>query len=219
VPSTRRYAELTVAANRSFTVQARTGRRRREATQGDLLEATKRLLQAGAPLASLSVEKIVAEAGVVRTTFYLHFRDKYDLIERLAAEQVAWIEQTGAEAIADPELSRETVIRTVGEIVSRWAQNHAVLSAIIELAEYDTRMRDTWRSAMHEVAGVAAQLFRSYWAKADLAPPNPDMVAEVLTWMIERSCHQIAGDPAVRDQVTTALAEVIWRVLHPQADA
>jgi hypothetical protein len=36
--------------------------------------------------------------------------------------------------------------------------------------------------------------------------------------MIERSCHQIAGDPAVRDQVTTALAEVIWRVLHPRAD-
>jgi AcrR family transcriptional regulator len=84
---------------------------------------------------------------------YLHFRDKYDLIERLADEQVAWIEQTGAAAIADPQLSRATVIRTVDEIVSRWTENHAVLSAIIELAEYDARMRDTWRSAMHEVAG------------------------------------------------------------------
>lgn len=206
-----------MAANRSFTVQARTGQRRRAATQGDLLDATKRLLAAGAPLATLSVEKIVAEAGVVRTTFYLHFRDKYELIERLAAEQVGWIERTGAEAIADPELRRETVIRTVDEIVARWAENHAVLSAIIELAEYDERMRETWRTAMHEVAGVAAQLFRGYWKQTGQSPPDPDMVAEVLTWMIERSCHQIAGDPALRGKVTTALAEVIWRVLHAQA--
>jgi hypothetical protein len=32
--------------------------------------------------------------------------------------------------------------------------------------------------------------------------------------MIERSCHQIARDPARRDDVADALAEVIWRVLH-----
>jgi AcrR family transcriptional regulator len=205
-----------VARNRSFTVQARNGQRRREATQGDLLEATKRLLQAGAPMASLSVEKIVAEAGVVRTTFYLHFREKHDLIERLADEQIAWLERTGAAAIADPEFTRETIHRTVREIVSRWAENHAVLSAIIELAEYDPRMRDKWRSAMHEVAGVAAEIFATHWERTHLAPANPEMVAEVLTWMIERSCHQIASNPDAREQVASALAEVIWRVLHPQ---
>ena len=204
-----------MATHRSFTVQARTGERRRQATQGDLLEATKRLLQAGATMASLSVEKIVAEAGVVRTTFYLHFREKHDLIERLADEQVAWLEETGAKAVADPELNRETVHRTVAEIVERWADNHAVLSAIIELAEYDERMRDKWRSAMHEVAGVATRLFRGYWETTHLAPEDPEMVAEVLTWMIERSCHQIAGDPDARADVADALAEVIWRVLHP----
>src|ERR1051325_1081153 len=133
---------------RAFTVQARAGARRRAATQADLLDATKRLLAEGASLASLSVERIVAEAGVARTTFYLHFRDKYELIERLAAEQEAWIEAAGRRGLADPELRRDTVRRAIDEIVEGWAANSAVLAAIIELAEYDERMRLTWVKIM-----------------------------------------------------------------------
>jgi AcrR family transcriptional regulator len=204
------------ATARSFTVQARTGERRRAATQEDLLQATKRLLGRGAPLATLSVEKIVAEAGVVRTTFYLHFRDKYELIERLATEQEAWIETIGQGTLADPELSRATVRRAVDEIVAGWSENHAVLAAIIELAEYDERMRASWRSIIHAVAAVAQGVFESHWRTAGGAPAQPEMVAEVLTWMIERSCHQIAGDPECREAVAASLAEVIWRVTHSE---
>jgi AcrR family transcriptional regulator len=199
---------------RSFTVQARTGQRRRAATQDDLLGATKRLLAGGTPLANLSVERIVAEAGVVRTTFYLHFHDKYELIERLAIEQEAWIETVGKAALADPELSRTTIATAIDEIVAGWSENHAVLAAIIELAEYDARMRESWRTIIHAVAAVAANVFRTHWELAGGAPDSPEMVAEVLTWMIERSCHQIARDPAHRADVADSLAEVIWRVLH-----
>jgi AcrR family transcriptional regulator len=199
---------------RTFTVQARAGQRRREATQGELLEATKRLLAGGAPLATLSVEKIVAEAGVVRTTFYLHFRDKYELIERLAAEQEHWIEAVGRRAFDDPDLSRETVRSSIDEIVAGWAENHATLAAIIELAEYDERMRETWRNMMHAVAGVAAGVFEAHWKLAGARPHHPAMVAEVLTWMIERSCHQVVGDPEQTEPVADSLAEVIWRVVH-----
>jgi AcrR family transcriptional regulator len=200
---------------RSFTVQARAGERRRAATQEDLLEATKRLLAAGASLASLSVERIVSEAGVVRTTFYLHFRDKYDLLERLAAEQEAWIEEAGRAARRDPSLSRETIRRTIDDIVSQWVENHAILAAIIELAEYDPRMQETWRRTMSSVASVAAGVFRPHWVEHATTPRYPDTVAEVLAWMIERSCDQIANDPNMRDKVADSLAEVIWRVLHP----
>jgi hypothetical protein len=100
------------------------------------------------------------------------------------------------------------------EIVAGWAENHAVLAAIIELAEYDERMRATWRSIMHSVATVAAGVFAAHWNASGGAPADPPMVAEVLTWMIERSCHEIARDPGRREDVAEALAEVIWRVLH-----
>src|SRR5581483_10876512 len=97
---------------------------------------------------------------------YLHFRDKYELIEQLAAEQEAWIETIGQGALADPELSRETIGQAMAEIVDGWAANHAVLAAIIELAEYDERMRHTWRGIIHSVATVAAGVFAAHWNTA-----------------------------------------------------
>lgn len=206
---------MTTVPQRSFTVQARTGQKRREATRDDLVAATKRLLESGAPLARLSVDRIVGEAGVNRTTFYRHFSDKQDLMDLVAQEQVAWIEEVGARAGAGAELTRAAVDATVDELVSRWAANRPILAAVIELAEYDPRMNATWRAAIHEVGEVAATLFRRQWKATGTTPRDPDMVAEVLSWMIERSCHQITQDPASRPRVARALAEVIWRVLHP----
>jgi AcrR family transcriptional regulator len=201
-----------MAGRKTFTVQARSGRRHRS-TEEELLEATKRLLAQGAPLASLSVERIVAEAGMVRTTFYLHFRDKYELIERLAAEQEQWME--GIErAFGDRELDRENLRHALEQVVAGWSANHATLAAIIELAEYDPRMRQTWRAMMHAVASVAVEVFQVQWERSGATPEDPAMMAEALTWMIERSCHQMVRDPTQQDPVASALAEVLWRVLH-----
>jgi AcrR family transcriptional regulator len=112
---------------------------------------------------SLTIDTIVREAGVVRTTFYLHFRDKQELIETLADEQVRWLETVGQGARTDPELTRDTVRGVLDEITSQWVANHAVLSAIIEFAEYDDRMHARWTAAMRDVAGVALELFRQFW--------------------------------------------------------
>jgi TetR/AcrR family transcriptional regulator, ethionamide resistance regulator len=202
-----------VAIERDETVQARTGRRRRASTEADILAATKRLLASGAPVASLTVERIVGEAGTARATFYLHFRDKHDVISRLAAEEVAWREEVGAEALADPGLERATLDRMLAEVVSRWMSDHAVLAAIIELAEYDPRMRETWRSAMRQVTEKAAAQLQARWSGSDDAPADPATVAEIFTWMFERSCHQILADPSREQAVADSMSEIIWRVL------
>ena len=39
------------------------------------------------------------------------------------------------------------------------------------------------------------------------------MIAQVFTWMFERSCHQIARDQGAEEALAEAIAEIIWRVL------
>jgi TetR/AcrR family transcriptional regulator, ethionamide resistance regulator len=208
---------MSSAPNKSTSVQARTGERRRAATQLDLLDATKRLLEGGASIQELTIEQICSEAGVVRTTFYLHFSEKNDLIKALAEEQVGWIEEAGRKTASDPEFSRETVEGSIDEIVDKWVENQAVLAAIIDLAEHDPELERTWQAAIREVGGVAAGVFDEHWKlHPEWAPEDPETVAEVLSWMIERSCHKVARDAERRDEVAASLAEVIWRVLHPQ---
>lgn len=210
-----RYA-APVARRRASSIQAEAGRRRREATQDAILEATKRLLQSGAPLAALSVERIVAEAGVGRTTFYLHFGDKRGLMQRLAQDEVEWFAETGvAGGSVDPELTRETVRRTVAAILDHWVANHAVLSAIIEFAEYDEAMHETWRGAIGGVGLAAAGVFQSYWKGGPATPRHPEAVGEIVIWMMERAFHQLGRDRKRRDEVEDSVTEIIWRLLHP----
>ncbi|MGH2871845.1 MAG: TetR/AcrR family transcriptional regulator, partial [Solirubrobacteraceae bacterium] len=59
-----------------------TTRGRRPRTRAAVLEATEALLGT-APLAQLSVARILEAAGVGRTSFYEHFESKEDVIVQL----------------------------------------------------------------------------------------------------------------------------------------
>jgi TetR/AcrR family transcriptional regulator, ethionamide resistance regulator len=203
-----------MSAEPAETIQARSGRRRRQATVAEILDATRRLLTAGTPVASLSVERIVDEAGIARATFYLHFPDKHALIARLAEDEIAWREQIGAEVLADPALERATLDAIMLEIVARWSADRPILSAIIELAEYDAHVHGIWSDAMRQVAEKAAAQFRARWRRSPAtAPPDSDTIAEIFTWMFERCCHQMLRGPGDVERVAGSMAEIIWRVL------
>src|ERR1700737_1781509 len=59
-------------------------RERRAATENRVFEATASLLRGGAGFTELAVESIARAAGIARSTFYVPFPDKSDLLIRLA---------------------------------------------------------------------------------------------------------------------------------------
>jgi hypothetical protein len=61
---------------------------------------------------------------------------------------------------------------------------------------------------------VASGVFRTHWDQTGAVPAYPDRVAEALTWMIERTCHQLRNDVEARDEVSSALAEIIWCTVY-----
>jgi AcrR family transcriptional regulator len=195
------------------SAQALSGARRREATQRDILAAARKLLVDGEPFTTLSIDRIATTAGVSRATVYLHFADKQDILARLAEEIVEQRFAIGAELVADPELDRAALDRIVADMVARWARDAPLLSAIIELAEYDPGMRATWVGAVDTVAAMGAELMRARWQDSPATAPDVETVGQVLAWMFERSAHQLARQPARHAAVSAAMAEVVWRVL------
>lgn len=192
-------------------------RRTATATKTELIEATKRLLASGLAVADLSAERVSLEAGMSRATFYLHFKDKRELIVALAADQVAWRDQIGADALAEPDFDRDVVHRLIGDVLQLWLDNRPTLSAIVEMAEYDPEMSATWRAAMGKIAETAGRQFVLHWQGSPDAPSDPMVVAELFTWMWERSCHQVLRDPERFDALRDAMTDVIWRVLSYKA--
>ena len=164
-------------------------------------------------MAGLSVDRIAAEAGVSRATFYVCFPDKHAVVAALAQESLSWREEVHAEVLSDPGLTRERLDELMLTIVGHWQRNRPVLAAIIELAEHDDAMGEPWRAAITEIAEQAAEQFRIRWADSAGAPADADTMAAVFTWMLERSCHQLVHDDASAEAVSLAMAEILWRSL------
>lgn len=188
-------------------------RRTSPATREALLRAATGLLTGGASVASLNVERIAREAGMSRATFYLHFADKRELVGALAEDLFAWREYIGAEVLADPAMQRETLDAMMQLIVGRWSENQAVLAAIIEVAEYDSEFQESWRLAMQRIAETAAVQLDARWQKMPGNPGDPAVIAEIFTWMFERTCHQMLRGGLPPEQLAAALTEVVWRVI------
>jgi len=55
-------------------------------TVSSLLEALERMLEQGRSFTTVSVDELAREAGISRATFYLHFRNKGDVVRRLMEE-------------------------------------------------------------------------------------------------------------------------------------
>ena len=207
-------------STRGFTVQASAGRERRAATRQQILDALRALLEEGAPVAGLSVERIVSAAGVSRATFYVHFGGKAEVVTALSDQDMEpWLARA-LPVLADPTSDREAFAGIVRDLVRNWREHAAVSASLVELAEYDPAVREAWHGVVHRLAGELAEHLRRRWDGDPGAPASdPADLAEVIAWMVERVCHQMvrSGSPAGDDRVAAALAEAIWRIIEPAA--
>jgi AcrR family transcriptional regulator len=206
---------------RGFTVQASVGRERRAATRQQVLDALRRLLEEGAPLSGLSVERIVSEAGVSRATFYVHFSGKAELVTALSDQDMEpWLAHA-LPVLADPTADREAFDRVVRELVANWRRHAAVTAGLVELAEYDEAVREAWNGMVERMAHHLAEHLRLRWDRDAAGDPDPELVAQMIAWMVERVCHQTIsrGAGPGDDAVAAALAESIWRIIEPGGGA
>ncbi len=74
-----------------------------------------------------SISDIVAKAGVAKGTFYLYFKDKYDIRNHLISHKANQVFQTAcAELIKHTELKdfEEQILFIIDNILDQFAQNH-----------------------------------------------------------------------------------------------
>jgi AcrR family transcriptional regulator len=112
--------------------------KRREESETALMAATERLLDAGESITQLGVQRIADEAGVARSTFYLCFRDKADLLLRLAGSMKDDLFELSRHWTPTGEDGGPDGLAAVFEAQYRFYRERAALhAAIAEAAVYD----------------------------------------------------------------------------------
>lgn len=195
-------------------------RRARRGTVEDVVFATvERLLAEGETFTGLGVQRIAEEAGIARSTFYVHFEDKNDLLMRLAesathgifAEAERWVRDEDPEGLAS--LERQTRTMLAGH------RRHAPgLRALAEVAAYDRQVAEYWRGKVDHFAGVLRDRLRRGQAAGELpAELDPEVTAQFVAWGTERivAVHIATDDGSGDDRLAAGIARALWTTMHP----
>jgi len=152
----------------------------------EVCEATLGLV-AESPFTEVTVDRISDAAGLARSTFYLHFRDKFDVLRAMTEEVVQGL-YGEAERWWHGDGSPEELVRAALEgVVDLYAANSALLGAVTEVTTYDRSFREFWRGLVYRFVAATADHLRREQAAGRSRPVDPDRTADVLVWMTERS--------------------------------
>ncbi|MCK9248861.1 MAG: TetR/AcrR family transcriptional regulator [Solirubrobacteraceae bacterium] len=194
--------------------------RRAEMTRS-IREALERLFAAGHVYTDLGVNEIVAEAGIPRSTFYVYFADRSDMLREvylqswrtLGRATQPWWDLDGA---AD----RAAVRAVMAALVWTYRPHMAVMAAVHDAAAYDPAVRELVDRLMSRSIAAATEHLqrgqREGFVNPDL-PPGP--TAAWIIHMCERSMHRYVRtlDPSEVDPAVEAITEIVWRTLYAPA--
>ncbi|MFD9741741.1 TetR/AcrR family transcriptional regulator [Umezawaea sp. NPDC059074] len=154
------------------------------ASEVHILEATRRLLDQGERFTELSVQRIIAEAGVARATFYSHFRDKTELITRLTGdlrEQLLRMARSWDPGAGEDGADRYA--RFFVEMIAAHRANGPLLAALREVSSYDTAVRDFYAADLEGFDEAVLRTLVEQQRGGD-TPADVDVVAasRVIVW-------------------------------------
>ncbi len=191
---------------------------RREEIRDRLLAVVERLLSDGESYTEISVERLVSEAGLSRSTFYVYFQDKGALLR-------AWFGEIEAEIAAAArdwwalgrESTRDQLRVALDRVVKTYRPHTTLMAAMYDAAAYDQAVRELVGEMMdRNIAGLRKHIKvgqRDRFIDPDLLAHQ---TAAWLTWMAERGLHQLvrdAGD-AELERLIDAYTSIVWNTLY-----
>ena len=192
--------------------------RRRARVVKRLLRVVEELLEDEDSYHELTVERILEEDGMARSTFYSYFEDKVALLAALAESVLGEIVE-GSQAIwtLPPGASRDEVGAAVSHTIETYLPHTRLMNAVVEVATYDARVRKQFREGYGEAQAAAARYIRNGQAagtiRADL-----DVVetAGWFTWMAERGMTQLVqgASRAKLRKLEASFTAILWYTLY-----
>ncbi len=195
--------------------------KRREEMRDRLLAVVERLLAEGETYTEISVERLVSETEISRSTFYVYFEDKGDLLRAWFAQIISEIEAAAGDWWKlDGSATRADLREALSAIVTTYRPHTTLMAAVYDAASYDITVRDEVQGMMsRNIGGLRAHIRRGQrdgWIPAELLAGE---TAAWLTWMAERGQHQMvrSADDAELERLIDSYTDVVWHALYAHA--
>ncbi|MDQ1487427.1 MAG: TetR/AcrR family transcriptional regulator, ethionamide resistance regulator [Actinomycetota bacterium] len=183
-----------------------------------LLRAVEQMLDAGTTFTELTVEQLVGGAGLPRSTFYLYFQDKSDLLLALIDEVILDLEASVHAWWNFPAGGTKADLReALRPEMDVYRRHRAVMVSASEAAAYDPGVRNRLDDLFEVSTGRMTTHLRASQAQGLIRPDvDVDAASRWIGTMIARGLEQLvlAADPEELERLLTAEADIIWNVLY-----
>jgi AcrR family transcriptional regulator len=198
----------------STTKRPSSGVDRRAEVEQKVARGVAELLAAGSTFTELGVERLAGAAGISRSTFYLYFRDKSDLLQRLGTAMVADVYSDGRDwQPAGPDGGLAGLTQAYVDYLTHYRAQRGLFAAIVETAAYDAGLRTWWTGQRDRFRHVVrAQLLEERAAGRTAADLDCDRAADVVVRGGFQVLQEqvISGEQSTDTAVARELAATHW---------
>lgn len=183
-----------------------------------LLEVVEGFLQDGESYTELSVERLINGAGISRSTFYVYFKDKGELLLALAEDVVQQL--IGAAEVwwnLPPDAAEKDLEEALGGIMEVYVRHHLIWGALVDASGYDTNVRTSFRAVVEAAAaGISKHIRAGQKGGYVRTGIDPERTAAWLTWMTERGLfQQVPGaSKAELAKLLKSQTDIVWYALY-----
>src|SRR6516165_1210928 len=190
---------------------------RREEIARRLFVVVEGLLADGSAFSEISVEQLITEAGIARSTFYVYFEDKGALMVELMDRVTQEIGSAAGDWFSlPPNATRAKLRKALAKLADAYRQHGRMLSAVIEAAAYDPRVREQYAAVMQRRFD---DMNDSFIPQQRVGAIRQDVkvtaVTPWLAWMFERGLYQAVGQgDELSASALDGVTSVVWQALY-----
>jgi AcrR family transcriptional regulator len=191
---------------------------RRDEVRARLLTAAEALFGQGETFAGLTVDRLISEAGLSRSTFYTYFADKTELLQELAADVLEELFDAATHWWERDRIpSRDELHEGTRRIIVAFVKHRVIMRAMSDAAATDATIREQWTTLMKQSAGLVTRHI-SRGQEAGFIDPalDPESTGTWLNWAAESSLTRLIApsDPDDVERWHTVMTDLYWNLLY-----
>ena len=169
------------------------------------------------------LDRLVEQAGIARSTFYVYFPDRVDLY--IALTTAAFEELTTAGAYwwsIGERPTLEGLREAIEHLVDAYRSRRLTVGAILDAASRHTAVQLALRAEIGRfVEALSEHIVSGQRGGTISAELDPTPTATWLAWMLERSMSELVGpaDVSETDRLVSTITSLVWNVLYARPTA
>ncbi|MDD6275334.1 MAG: TetR/AcrR family transcriptional regulator [Clostridia bacterium] len=164
--------------------------------------------------AKVSIDEIVKKAGVAKGTFYLYFKDKYDLISKIILKKAAEFLKNEDDSISEADMNSGKFAYEVITLLADFLEKNKTLTMLI-----DKNVHVCVNAVIENRDGKIKQMYDKmleYFENLGFSEDDVKIKLYIYIDMIVSSCCNaiLRGYPYTLDEIKSNLYEIVTMSIH-----